>query len=157
MPECKTWWSVKDTLNSRPTDCLNLRMAKLTANHKILVRHISLHLHFVFPSGHWDAGRPRRHFIHFLEPQHLPPALLQGRHSKSAFFWAELKTAIILNREIIKIGTTGGRHTKNYSSWLFVLNGLAKVYLSKCKLGNNLDMLIHLKKRETVLIKESKA
>lgn len=48
----------------------------------------------------------------------------------------ELKTAIILNMKIIKIGITSGRHTKNYSSQLFILNGLAKAHLSQSNLDN---------------------
>ena len=59
------------------------------------------------------------------------------------------------NTRKIKIGTTGGRHTKNYSSWLLILNGLAKVYLSKTNLGNKLDNANPHEKTEAILIKES--
>lgn len=39
--------------------------------------------------------------------------------------------------------TTGGRHSKNYSSELFILNGLDKAIL--------VTMLIHLKKEKHYL------
>lgn len=48
--------------------------------------------------------------------------------------------------EIIKTGTTGERHTKNSSTWLFILNGLAKNDLSS--LYNNLDNVSPPEKKE---------
>lgn len=153
-----------DTLISRPTDYLSLTMVKLTPIAKfwysICLYNCTCHatdiLLFLYSplSTEIQEGEDGISFILYPSIQHQPH-YKAGTQNLRNFSFRLLKTAIILNIQIIKTGTTGGRHTKTYSSWLFILNGLAKVYLSKTNLGNKLDNANPHEKTEAILIKES--
>lgn len=147
MPEGETWWSIR---------YFNLQAYRLSQSHNgqtdtnckfwysICLYNCTCHatdiLLFLYSplSTEIQEGEDGISFILYPSIQHQPH-YKAGTQNLRNFSFRLLKTAIILNIQIIKIGTTGGRHTKNYSSWLFILNGLAKVYLSKTNLGNQLD------------------
>lgn len=101
-----------------------LRMAKTTPKHKNTVQHTPLWsplpwgthvLFFLYSPLGTDVQEGENHTLLIFVPPALALGLSQSRHPKNGSK-AELQTGSILNTEIIKIETTGGKHTKTTNS-----------------------------------------